>query len=207
MECPLGDIGCTYSAKKIYLDNIKEGNAGWPVSVIVTREPDIEAVADALREGPYGRCVYECDNDVCDNQIVNLEFESGKTASFTMIAYSKDVCVRKTRIFGTEGQLECDGHSIVHTQFEGTANKQTVLPTTVYTPPPKLDTKMTGHDGADWYLMDSFVRAVALKDPSQILSGPEETLESHLIVFAAENARKTSQVINTLGISRQRESN
>jgi len=190
LDCPIADT-CTYSAKKIYLDRVKQGHVGWPVSIIVTREPDIESVGDALREGPYGRCAYESDNDVCDNQVVNMEFESGKTSSFTMVAYSKDMCVRKTRIFGTEGELECDGHSIVHTNFHEDMKR------TVYTPEAKTDTKMTGHDSADWYLMDSFVRAVATKDPSQILSGPDETLESHLIVFAAEKARKTNQVVET----------
>jgi predicted dehydrogenase len=193
VECPIGDT-CTYSAKKFYLERVKQGQTQWPVSVIVTREPDIEAVMDALREGPYGRCAYECDNDVCDNQVVNMEFESGKTASFTMIAYSKDQCTRKTRIYGTQGELDCDGHRISHTDF-GT------MTTTVYQPPAKTDTQMTGHDGADWYLMDCFVRAVATLDPSHILSGPEETLESHLVVFAAENARRTNQVISTVGIT------
>ena len=43
--------------------------------------------------------------------------------------------------------------------------------------------------------MDSFVRAVAKDDPSQVLTGPEETLESHLIVFAAEKARRENRVV------------
>ena len=37
-------------------------------------------------------------------------------------------------------------------------------------------------------LMSAFINAVANNDPSGLLSGPDETLESHLMVFAAEQA-------------------
>jgi len=43
--------------------------------------------------------------------------------------------------------------------------------------------------------MDGFVRAVGENDSSQILSGPDESLESHLMVFAAEEARLKNRVI------------
>ncbi|CAG03211.1 unnamed protein product [Tetraodon nigroviridis] len=46
-----------------------KGHSGWPVSVICAdSHPDVESVTRALRAGPYGRCVYACDNDVCSNQ-------------------------------------------------------------------------------------------------------------------------------------------
>jgi len=135
------------------------------------------------RKGPYGRCVYECDNDVCDNQIVNMEFEGGRTASFTMIAFSSDICVRKTRIYGTLGELECDGNRIRHTDFRGVGNQ------TEYCPKEHHPTNMTGHSYGDYNLMRSFIAAVGTGDPSKVLSGPDETLESHRIVFAAENSR------------------
>ena len=46
----------------------EQGYKRFPVSII-TDVPDIESVTEALRTGPYGRCVYDCDNDVCDNQV------------------------------------------------------------------------------------------------------------------------------------------
>jgi len=196
LDCPIAD-SCVYSAKKVYLDAVKRGVTTWPVSVIVSSDPDIESVTDALKNGPYGRCVYESDNDVCDNQIVNMEFEGGRTASLTMIAFSDEVCIRKTRIYGTLGEMICDGNTIRVVDFRTNTPK-------VITPESNFSrSKMSGHGGGDWYLMDSFVAAVAFNNPSEILSGPKETLESHLLVFAAEKARRENTVISTVGITQR----
>lgn len=55
---------CPYSAKKIYLDAVKRGVTGWPVKILVEGTPTEENITRALETGPYGRCVYESDNDV-----------------------------------------------------------------------------------------------------------------------------------------------
>jgi len=198
-ECAINKT-CPYSANRIYLEMIQKGDTSWPIDVITTTvEPDIESVAEELKTGPYGRCVYECDNDVCDNQVVNIEFEGGKSASFSMIAFTKELSVRKTRIHGTLGQLECDGNSIKQTIFDGCENKEAVQ---TFTPTVVKDSKMHGHNYADWYLMDSFVTALATGDKSKILSGPEETLESHLLVFSAEQSRKNKAVVDVSDIAK-----
>jgi hypothetical protein len=65
---------------------------------------------------------------------------------------------------------------------------------THYSPPATAlaHTRLTGHDGADFYLMDNFVRAVATNNPSLVLTGPDDALASHLLVFEAEHARLTA---------------
>jgi hypothetical protein len=114
-----------------------------------------------------------------------------------MVAFSEEICVRKTRIYGTMGEIECDGKSIRLVEFKD-ANlvPKKIVPESEFT-----FSKMAGHGGGDWYLMDSFIAAVAFNDPSLILSGPKETLESHLLVFAAEKARLENIVVNTENIT------
>lgn len=45
------------------------GRAGFPTNAIANNPEDIEEVTQAIKTGPYGRCVYECDNNVMDNQV------------------------------------------------------------------------------------------------------------------------------------------
>ncbi|XP_073679711.1 putative oxidoreductase YteT isoform X2 [Garra rufa] len=190
LDCPVeGD--CAYSAKKIYLDQVKRGGVGWPVSVICSNSvPDIESVTEALKTGPYGRCVYECDNDVCSNQIVNMEFEGGLTAALTMVAFTEEICERKTSIYGSKGELSYNGHEIKVFDFLTRKSTKHTADTRV---PGTFGTG--GHGAADYHLIDSFIAAVKNKDPSRIRSGPKETLASHKLVFAAERARLENRVV------------
>jgi predicted dehydrogenase len=178
---------CPYSAKKIYLGQIAQGYHGWPVDVL-TPEPTLESVTAALEDGPYGRCVYECDNDVVDNQVVNMLFDHEKTAVFTMTAFNQ-ANPRKTRIFGTRGEIYGDGDKIEH--FDFLTDRTQVIDTNA--PDSSI---LGGHGGGDYGLMDRFVRAIAENDPSLILSGADESLETHRMVFAAERARLEKKVID-----------
>lgn len=190
LDCPI-EKRCPYSACKIYLDTVKQGHTGWPVNVICPSSfPDIESVTEALRTGPYGRCVYECDNDVCSNQVVNMEFEGGVTAAFSMVAFSEEICKRKTTIYGSKGELSYDGHEIRVFDFLSQRSTKHTADSKAH-----RTFSMTGHGGADYHLIHAFISAVANNDPSMIRSGPEETLLSHLLVFEAERSRLEGRVV------------
>ena len=61
----------------IYLDHVDEPAAQqWPLSILAV-EVNRATITEALRTGPYGRCVYDCDNDVVDHQVVNIEYAAG----------------------------------------------------------------------------------------------------------------------------------
>ncbi|HNT77692.1 MAG TPA: Gfo/Idh/MocA family oxidoreductase [Anaerolineae bacterium] len=185
LDCAV-EATCPYSAKRIYLTALEHGRTGWPTSVLT---PDVtyENVLEALRTGPYGRCVYACNNDVVDNQVVAMQFAGGRTASFTMMAFTR-MRDRETRLFGTRGELTGNGRLIHHYDFMTDSTK------TIDT---DMDTgsALGGHGGGDYWLMHHFSQALLDEDQTHILSGPDETLESHLMVFAAEQARKENRVV------------
>ncbi len=186
VDCPTEiETGCPYSAIKIYLRDFRKYHDTWPGTVLHP-SGTIEGVADAVRKGPYGRCVYASDNDVVDHQVVSFEFEDESTASFTMSAFTF-MAERQIWVMGDKGTLRWVENGIEHCDFL-TNDRRTI----------SLETSdgslASGHGGGDFGIMNSFISAVAQNDPSLITSGPEVSLESHLMVFAAEKARRTGTV-------------
>ena len=190
MDCSC-EPQCPYSAKKIYIGRAEKDDFGWPNDVL-TSDLTVQGVTEAVTDGPYGRCVYECDNDVVDHQVVNMLFEDGKTASFTMTAFTEHLS-RKTHMFGTRGELYGDGRKIEH--FDFLTDKHEVIDTK--TPDSSITGGiMGGHGGGDYGIMKNFVASVAGGNNSDnISSGPQESLEAHLMVFAAEKARHQGTVV------------
>ncbi|TDD72177.1 Gfo/Idh/MocA family oxidoreductase [Actinomadura darangshiensis] len=183
------EASCPYSAPRLYLSCLGDPDREtWPLGAI-TDDRTEQGVLRALRDGPYGRCVYACDNDVVDHQVVNMEFPSGATGVFTMTAFSA-AAQRQTRIFGTSGCLEGDGVRISVRDFV-TGGLETVEPADA-SPGASLDGR---HDHADDALADAFVAALAGGDPAALSSGPRESLASHRVVWAAERARLDGTVI------------
>ena len=190
-DCPREiESACPYSAYKIYFrDRFCKGNKMWPANVL-TAEVTRSSLADALKNGPYGRCVYACDNDVVDNQVVNLLFNDGSTASMTMTAFNFH-SGRKTRIFGSLGEIETDSVTITIHKFLDDSIR------TVNSDAANDGGILTGHGGGDFGIMDAFTQAVSENDPSRVVTGIDESLESHLMVFAAEKSRKKG-IVSTI---------
>ena len=185
VACPV-EANCPYSAPRLYRELLERGEHRWPLSAVI-EDFSPGALDEALRDGPYGRCVYACDNDVVDHQVVALEFTGATTATFTMTAFSK-AADRHTRLFGTRGELTGDGQIIRVYDFLTRAER-------LITPPAAgAMTAADGHGGGDAGLMDAFTAAVATGNRELISSGPRESLASHLAVFAAERARLNGTV-------------
>jgi predicted dehydrogenase len=120
---------------------------------------------------------------------VILEFADGATASLTMTAFAP-ASDRKIRLFGTRGYIETDSVQIHH--FDFVTEKTTIVGPRVEDGAGKA---VGDHNGADFAIMSAFVEAVAAGDQRKVWSGPDETLASHRIVFAAEQARREGRVV------------
>lgn len=175
---------CPYSALKIYMENketgIKHGHTWWPTN-IVALNPTEESVLEGLKEGPYGRCVYHCDNDVVDHQVLNLDLEDGVTINFTMSAFT-DKCYREIKVMGTMGCIEgnMDTNEIWYSEF---GKERQVVDITVD------GESLAGHGGGDFIMMDQFVELLAEEKEMGMMTAIEKSIESHVVALLAEESR------------------
>ena len=182
LDCAVPD--CPYNATRLYLI---PALTGWPVSAI-TSDLSREGRIKALREGPYGRCVYHCDNDVVDHQSTILEFDGGVTATMTVSAFTDFRLGRTIHIMGSHGEVRAKmlDESIEVTSFRTGA---------VHTSERPLPGGMgDGHGGGDFGLIDAFVR-MEMGEEGAVHSTIRDSIESHLICYAAEESRRGGVVV------------
>jgi predicted dehydrogenase len=180
--CPIAD-SCPFFAPRVYLDRLRENPRSFALAA-VTLDRTPEGVMRALETGPYGRCVYRCDNDVVDHQVVVMRFGRGLAVSLTMQGASH-VEGRTVRIDGTRASLlanESRSEIDVHDHCSGKSETSRVA------------RGVGGHGGGDEGLMNAFVAAVR-GDRDGVRTSARESLQSHLLAFAAERSRATSEVI------------
>ena len=183
--CP--DKKCPYNAVKLYLDD--KDNYWFRSAATRKTNPTDEMVEEALRNTQYGKCVYKCDNDVVDHQTVNLLFEDGVTATFSMNAFNKGG--RFIHIMGTKGELHAaiDGETpITVYDFETKTTKEYDVITS--------DGINGEHGGGDGGIIRTLYDYINGTDDGFSASGIVTSVENHLIVFAAEKSRATNTVVD-----------
>ena len=183
--CDCAVEGCRFRAKDVYLPVLGR----WPADVVCL-EPTEEALDRALRTGPYGRCVYRCDNNVCDHMSTIMEFDDGVTATFSLTAQTSAV-YRHIHIMCQHGEIIADGeaHTVTVRHF-------------ITSPNDSFDTRIihvrsngSGHGGGDNGIMEDF--NASLTDASaESRSSISRSVESHLMACAIEQARLTGTVVD-----------
>jgi predicted dehydrogenase len=173
--CPV-EKTCAYYAPKVYVTEKLFGTGH-----IVTEDRSDKGILEALKTSPFGRCVYQTDNDQPDHFVSTMEFAGGATAAFSMEGLTS-YGGRRTRVMGTKGDVVGDERTLDVFLF---APRQRI----------KWDvTKATsgdlgGHGGGDTRMVRNFTQAVSRRDASLLSTDLGRSMESHLIGFKAEESR------------------
>jgi predicted dehydrogenase len=145
---------------------------------VITEDLSLKGRTKALEEGPYGRCVFHCDNDVVDHQSVSLRFANGVNAAFTMSGFTM-ATHRNITLFGTAGEItgDMEDSRIVVKDFSS-GNIETV----------SIAEPVGGHSGGDGGFISDFVACVR-GSGGLGRNMVKDSFESHYMAFAAEASR------------------
>ena len=184
--CPVADT-CAYNALR-YTTDMRE--VWLPMVFDRSKDASAEEIVAWLRTSPWGRCVFRCDNDAVDRQVLAMEFEGGVTGTFTMTAFENG---RHIEVYGTRGVLK--GGETYHKHFgahlivfphEGKPVRYTVQ---------AEDGGYEMHGGGDPGLVRALYEEMTKPRGVSIEDGLDSTVHSHLIGFAAEESRITGRTI------------
>ena len=184
LDCPAAR-DCRYDARKCYLDTV----GSWPTTALTLDQTE-EGVLQALREGPYGRCVYRCDNDVCDHQVTLLHFENGVTATFNLSAFTNRVA-RTMKIMCEHGEIRASESAgcIEVIPFASTGVAE-VNARVIY---PARGGK--GHGGGDEGIVQALLDMLE-NEHAQMSTNIAASIESHLMAEAAERSRCEHRMVD-----------
>lgn len=189
---------CPFDAEQIYMEHEKygfyRGNREWPLNVL-TLDPTEESIREALRSGPYGRCVYHCDNNVVDHQVVNLKMTDGSTISHTMCGFTSEIS-RYAKFMGTRGEIIADmAENIIRITRFGEETEVIDIS--------QLADDFSGHGGGDKRLVEDFLDMIIEgRKPDSRTTSVEGSMESHYCALAAEESRLRGGAVVELGSMR-----
>lgn len=183
LDCPVAE-SCRFDAKKAYLPILGQ----WPADVVCLEQTE-EAMLEDLKTSPYGRCVYRCDNNVCDHMSMIMEFENGVTATFSLTAQTSGVH-RNIHIMCEHGEiLADDGQRQIVVQHFVANQAESFQTRTIH-----VRTNGSGHGGGDAGIMEDFAKSIQNSE-SESRSSISRSVESHLMACALEEARLTGRVV------------
>lgn len=170
---------CPYSALEIYY---RKRQRNYVFDLPDDKDKQAEYVLQQLKTTNYGRCVYRMENDQPDHYTTNMLFEDGLTVSFSMEAFTSYEG-RRTRVMGSLGDIVGDMSSFVMTDFLTGQKTQWTQAT-------------DGHGGGDWRLVSNWLQAISKRDASVLTSTIDQSIESHVMGFMAEESRATKKVMD-----------
>lgn len=173
---------CPYSALELYYRRKR-----WLRHFDIPEGADPETVIlQELKTGPYGRCVYHCDNDVVDHQVVSMLLEDGITVNFSMDAFTKD-SGRRTHFMFSQGEVFGDERILTVRHFHADREDEMYDFSDFYG-------ECNFHGGADQGIVRDFIHAVKTRQGDALLTNIDSSLESHRIAFEIEKQRKKTVV-------------
>lgn len=161
------------------------------IADLVRADADPDEIRKAIGSSPWGRCVYQCDNDAVDHQVVAMQFLGGITASLTMTAFARG---RGLELYGTEGGIRAGafckantGNEIVVLDIDHNEGECISVD--------QHEGGYDSHGGGDTGLIEALYQQMLSSDPAAMTTSIHSSVMSHAMGFAADESRRTGTIV------------
>lgn len=204
-NCPISK-DCMYNAYTFELINDPIPQYTWaginkPLDQITEEEK-----REFLKHDVFGKCVYKTDMDIVDRQCVSVNFANGSVATLNMVGGTSKPG-RHIHIICEFGEIigDIEEHLIIYRKYNKSAmekkwaGEKSCYIETIVSPEEgcmEENTATTGHYGGDYFIMRDFVRVLNGEKTSVSTTLIKDSVNSHLICYAAEKSRKEKVVVS-----------
>jgi predicted dehydrogenase len=134
----------------------------------------------------FDMCVFNSDKNIVDHEVVNIEYENGLTACFTVTTLSAETSSNRTMVlFGTEATLFADFNKR-EIRVAGICPKNEVVHV--------FADDHSGHGGGDHALFSDFIDAIRINDTCA--NDARAGMMSSLVTLSAEISMSDKRVID-----------
>ena len=194
VDCPPEiEKNCIFSAKKDYIDHDNYPYYAWQCIDKEPAEINLDERIESLKKfNPHGVCAFKTDSVIVDHHVVITQFKNGSTSTHSMTTavprYGREI-----HVVGSLGEIEgyLDGNSFVLRKYD---NKTGGYYEKNFDFNDEKHVK-DQHFGGDSRLVDDFIKVLKKQPASISYTGINESINSHLLVYAAEESRLTGKTI------------
>lgn len=197
-ECPHQDT-CMFSAEKFEIEMDCCPQYTWEG---INKDPEditLEEKREFLKNDAFGQCVYKVDMDIVDRQCVSVEFANGSVGTLNMVGGASKAG-RHIHILCEYGEIlgYVEDNTIIVRTFDQDKiwYEDELIDCSLEYDPGEQDNSVAGHYGGDYTIMKDLVRFLNGEETSVATTVIEDSVNSHLICYAAEKARKEKVVVH-----------
>ena len=196
--CP-NQKSCMFNAEKFQIEKDFIPFYTWAGINKPLDEITLEEKREFLKKDVYGQCVFKTDMDIVDRQCVSVQFSNGSIGTLNMIG-GTSAAGRHIHVICEYGEVigYIEQNKIIVRVFDkdNVCCTESVVDFSKENYLGDEDNSVAGHYGGDYYIMKDLVRFLNGEKTSVSTTVISDSVNSHLICYAAEKARKENVVVD-----------
>lgn len=197
-ECP-NQADCMFNAEKFQIEKDFIPFYTWAGINKPLDEITLEEKREFLKRDIYGQCVFKTDMDIVDRQCVSVQFANGSIGTLNLVGGASK-SGRHIHIVCEYGEIVgyIEDNKVLVRVFDKDKvwYDDTIIDFSAENDLGEQDNSVGGHYGGDHFIMKDLVRFLNGVQTSGSTTVIEDSVNSHLVCYAAEKSRREKVIVD-----------